>query len=143
MTLSISVKHDYGAGAERIASLSPRLRLAMREGTVEATRIVQESVTGLVADRTGMTTAEASRIVEASLDPSVGDTSRGRVGLTDPPARIYPRTAKALSFVIDGRRITVKSVKGSRPYKLVGRGVEAAEGAVERAYREKVEEALR
>ena len=143
VSLSLSVRHDYGRGAEEIASLSPRLSRAWRDATPEATRAIQDSVVDTIVGRTGMSRETVERMVEAEFHSGGGDTSYGRVGLSKPPARFYPKTAKALSFVIGGRRVTVKSVKGSRPYKLVGRGAEASSGAVERVYREAVEEVMR
>ena len=140
--VSLSVRHDYDRGAEQIASLSPRLSRAWCEATPEATRAIRDSVVDTIDDRTGMSRETVERMVEAESHSGGGDTSYGKVGLTKPPERIYPKTAKALSFVIGGRRITVKSVRGSRPYKLVGRGAEASGGAVERVYREAVEEVM-
>lgn len=143
MSLSISASHDFGRGAAEVAAISPRLSAAWREATAEATGVVASSIEDAIADRTGMSSEAVSRIVEADVAPSAGDRSSGRVGLANPPERFYPKTAKALSFLVGGRRVTVRSVKGSRPYKLVGRGAEAAEEPVREVYREKVREAMR
>jgi hypothetical protein len=144
VSLSLSVRHDFGAGSERALALSDRLSRAMRDATPDAVRVVEGAVAETVADRTGMGREQAEAIVEAEVEETLGNTSRGRVGLKDPPDRFYPKTAKALSFVLpDGRKVTVRSVRGSRPYKLVERGAGHAEGAVRGVYEAKVMEALR
>lgn len=137
--ISVSVSYDYGRGAAEIAALSPHLARAWRDATDEATEVIKDSVVDTIVDRTGMGRGMVEEMVEAESHSDGGNTSYGVVGLSKPPARFYPKTAKALSFVIGGRRITVKSVKGSRPYKLVGAGAENAERAVERIYRDAVE----
>ncbi len=140
--LSIRVRENFGQDASEVRGAGARLAPAMREATAEAVEVLEAAVESTIVDRTNMSDAVVSRIVESELDPSVGDISRGRVRLTDPPARFYPRKAKALRFTINGREIVRRSVKGSRPYKLVPRGAARAERAIEETYERHVRGAL-
>ena len=103
--------------------------------------MVREATVDLVVHKTNMSEAVARRIVEAKMLPGAGPVSHAKVSMTKPPARFYPRTKQALAFTIDGRRVVVKSVRGSRPYKLIG---QAARGPViDTARREIYEEEVR
>lgn len=142
MTFRIKVNHNFARGAAEVATYPTRLNGAMRRGTERATEAVRDSVVAVVTARTGMDDAMARNITDSKVLPGSGSISRGQVTFKNPPARFYPKTRKALSFVIDGKRITVKSVRGSRPYKLIGRGASAAERAVEEGYEQEVRKVL-
>ncbi len=114
----------------------------MRAATGEALPVMRESVVATVVARTGMGRPVAEQIVEARMRPSPGLVARGVISMTDPPARFYPKRAKALRFVVGGRVIFRASVRGSRPYRLISRGAESAEREVEEIYDRHVEEVL-
>lgn len=137
MVIHFSVRHDAPALQRRILSYPPRLDSAMRDATKEATEVLRKGTISTVQNRTNMSAEVAARITEADFRPTPGG-GRGTVGFTKPPARFYPRTKKALAFTIGGRRIVRRSVKGSRPYKLLNDAGIAQEEAVKERYRGRV-----
>lgn len=137
----MNVSHNLDAGAKEIGGIAPRLLDALRSATRDATRLEASNVASTIAGRTSMTRAVADSITKSKyFDTATG--GEGRVSLSAPPARIYPKNKQALAFSIGGRRIVRKSVRGSRPYKLVGRSALLSQKAVETIYGEKIREVL-
>lgn len=144
LSLKFKVRHDAGRAASEVAAVPPRLDAAMRRGTERGTHLLASSVALLVGRRTSMGADVARRITKAEVLPGAGPISRGRVSFERPPARIFPKKAKALAFTVGGVRLVRKSVKGSRPYALIQRSAEdrAVGQAIGEAYRKEVEQAV-
>lgn len=140
LVLKVKARSNAAAAAAEVANKSPRLDAAMRRGTSSATNLLANSVALLVGRRTSMSADVARRITKAEVLPGAGPVSRGRVSFERPPARIYPKKAKALAFTIGGTKYVRRSVKGSRPYGLIRRaaGDRAVLQVIEQAYRKEV-----
>jgi hypothetical protein len=139
--LAIRVRHNYDAGARHIASLNPRLKVALhQEGTPRATAALRNAVVRSVLDRTTMNAGIAEAITESEVV-----LGRGRVSFRPPPPggwEIRPRHKKALFW--PGARHPVARVQhpGSRPYVLIGRAAVSNEALVRRQWADAVGEVL-
>ncbi len=141
---TVKVGHDTRRAIAYLDSLPPLLNAAMRQGTQRGTKLLGARVEALVTSRTSMDAAVARAITKVEVLPSAGPISRGRVSFRPPPPRFYPKRKKALAFTIAGKKIVVRSVRGSRPYKLITEAADDRAGltAIEEGYREEVEKVL-
>lgn len=153
MRLTIRIRHDYDRGAERVAALNPRLKVALLEGTERGTVVLSNAVVRSVIDRTSMSAAVAERITESETV-----LGRGRVSFTEPPVggwKIRPKNKKALAFKWPGAppiagqpsksgKHVFKSVQhpGSRPYVLIGRSALSSEALINRQWADAVGKVL-
>ncbi len=80
------------------------------------------------------------QIMRVEDEPAGDALARSVVRMTDPPPFFYPRRARALRFRPSGGGAFVfaRRVRGSRPYKLIGRGASIAQPGVEREYEREV-----
>lgn len=142
MGLTIRVRHDYDRGAQRVAELSPRLKLALLEGTERGVVVLKNAVVRSVVDRTSMSPTVAEKITESETV-----LGRGKVSFRPPPPggwKITPKNKKALAFGWPkmgpgpgrGGKWVFKSVQhpGSRPYVLIGRSARSSEELIKRQW---------
>lgn len=134
VSLTVSVRHDLDEGIARINTIPARADAAMIRATHEGTAILRARVQRVVEDRTKMDSAMVSKIVESEVEEGQGSLARGRVSFTKPPAYFYPKKGRFLRFSVGGRVVFARRVRGSRPYKLIGRAGESAEGEIRRVY---------
>lgn len=149
MRLTIRVRHDYDRGAERVAELNPRLKLALLEGTERATAVLKNAVVRSVVDRTSMNATVADKITESETV-----LGRGKVSFLPPPPggwKITPKNKKALAFGWPkmgpgpgGGKWVFRSVQhpGSRPYVLIGRSARSSEELIKRQWDDAVGKVL-
>jgi hypothetical protein len=140
MRLAIRVRHNYDTGARRVASLNPRLKVALLEGTTRATSVLANAVIRSVIDRTSMNAGIAAAITESEVV-----LGRGKVSFKPPPPggwEIRPKRKKALYW--PGARHPVARVQhpGSRPYVLIGRAAVSSEALIRQQWDDAVGEVL-
>lgn len=143
VSLSFSVRHDFDEGVARLNAVPARADAAMIRATHEGTTRLRAEVQRVVEDRTKMDAAMVSKIIESSVEEGMGALARGRVSFTKPPAYFYPKKGRFLRFVIGGRVVFARRVRGSRPYKLLGRAGQSAEAEIRREYEREVGEIFR
>jgi hypothetical protein len=145
--LAIRVRHNYDAGARRVASLNPRLKVALLEGTTRATSVLANAVVRSVIDRTTMNAGIAAAITDSEVV-----LGRGKVSFKPPPPggwEIRPKNKKALFWkgMIPkggGKPHPVARVQhpGSRPYVLIGRAAVSSEALIRQQWDDAVGEVL-
>ena len=132
LALRISELGPKGAAAlyAEMAKLGEEMAVSIRT-SLDSGIPGPQSRTGALAASVASKTEEAPGAVVTTVGVMDGPKYAAYLEYGTGPGRIYPRTAEALRFVLDGHVIFAKSVRPVRAYRFVGRSLDEVRPTIE------------